>query len=197
MQNHMVMLLALIAMEPPTSLEGEAIRNEKVKLLRSIHLSTPEEALADTVRGQYGEGIVGGKKVSGYRQEPSVNPNSRVETYAAIKLRIDNWRWAGVPFYLRSGKCMPRRTTTIVIRFKTPPLSLFATNEADPISPNYLIFKIQPEAGIALQVRAKIPGPTICTRSVKLELDYNQFGDRQPTTGYEKLLSDSTVSAPT
>ena len=102
MQNHMFMLLALIAMEPPTSLEGEAIRNEKVKLLRSIHFSTPEEALTDTVRGQYGEGIVGGKKVSGYRQEPSVNPNSTVETYAAIKLRIDNWRWAGVPFYLRS-----------------------------------------------------------------------------------------------
>src|SRR6202043_3951898 len=102
MQNHMFMLLALIAMEPPTSLEGEAIRNEKVKLLQSIHFSTPEEALTDTVRGQYGEGIVGGKRVSGYRQEPNVNPNSTVETYAAIKLRIDNWRWAGVPFYLRS-----------------------------------------------------------------------------------------------
>src|SRR4029077_16086347 len=193
MQNHMFMLLALIAMEPPTSLEGEAVRNEKVKLLRSIHSSTPEEALQDTVRGQYGEGNVGGKKVSGYRQEPNVNPNSTVETYAAIKLRIDNWRWAGVPFYLRSGKRMPRRTTTIVIRFKTPPLSLFATHEADPISPNYLIFKIQTEEGIALQVRAKIPGPTICTRSVKLDFGYDQFGDRQPTTGYEKLLYDCMV----
>src|ERR1700756_128878 len=193
MQNHMFMLLALIAMEPPTSLDGEAIRNEKVKLLQSIHFSTPEEALTDTVRGQYGEGIVGDKKVSRYRQEPNVNPNSTVETYAAIKLRIDNWRWAGVPFYLRSGKRMPRRTTTIVIRFKTPPLSLFATNEADPISPNYLIFKIQPEEGIALQVRAKIPGPTICTRSVKLDFGYDQFGDRQPTTGYEKLLYDCMV----
>jgi len=180
-------------MEPPTSLEGEAIRNEKVKLLRSIHLSTPEEALADSVRGQYGEAIVGGKKVPGYRQEPNVDPNSTVETYAAIKLRIDNWRWAGVPFYLRSGKRMPRRTTTIVIRFKTPPLSLFATHEADPISPNYLIFKIQPEEGIALQVRAKIPGPTITTRSVKLDFGYDQFGERQPTTGYEKLLYDCMV----
>src|SRR6202035_5441423 len=145
MQNHMFMLLALIAMEPPTSLDGEAIRNEKVKLLRSIRLMKPEEVLRETIRGQYGPGIVGGKKVSGYRQEPNVNPNSTVETYAAIKLRIDNWRWAGVPFYLRSGKRMPRRTTTIVIRFKTPPLSFFATHEADPISPNYLIFKIQPE----------------------------------------------------
>ena len=134
MQNHMFMLLALIAMEPPTSLEGEAIRNEKVKLLRSIHFSTPEEALTDTVRGQYGQGIVGDKKSSGYRREPNVNPNSTVETYAAIKLRIDNWRWAGVPFYLRSGKRMPRRTTTIVIRFKTPPLSLFATRSGSDFS---------------------------------------------------------------
>jgi glucose-6-phosphate 1-dehydrogenase len=193
MQNHMFMLLALIAMEPPTSLEGEAIRNEKVKLLRSIHLSTPEEALANTVRGQYGEGIVNGKKVPGYRQEPKVNPNSTVETFAAIKLCIENWRWAGVPFYLRCGKRLPRRTTTIVIRFKTPPLSLFASNEADPISPNYLIFNIQPDEGIALQVRAKIPGPTICTRSVKLDFSYDQFGDRQPATGYEKLLYDCMV----
>src|ERR1700757_2774607 len=188
MQNHMFMLLALIAMEPPTSLQGEAVRNEKVKLLRSIHSSTPEEALQDTVRGQYGEGNVGGKKVSGYRQEPNVNPNSTVETYAAMKLRIDNWRWAGVPFYLRSGKRMPRRTTTIVVRFKTPPLSLFASHEADPISPNYLIFKIQPEEEIAVQVRAKIPGPTIFTSSVKLYFVYDQFGNRQPTTEYKKLL---------
>jgi glucose-6-phosphate 1-dehydrogenase len=193
MQNHMFMLLALIAMEPPTSLEGEAIRNEKVKLLRSIRQTTPEEALMNSVRGQYGEGIVGGKKVPAYRQEPKVNPNSTVETFAAIKLTVENWRWAGVPFYLRSGKRMPRRTTQIVFRFKTPPLSLFATNEADPIAPNYLIFHIQPDEGITLQVRAKIPGPTICTRSVRLEFDYNQFGDRQPTTGYEKLLYDCMV----
>ena len=193
MQNHMFMLLALIAMEPPTSLEGEAIRNEKVKLLRSIRKTTPEEALMNSVRGQYGEGIVGSKKVPAYRQEPNVNPDSTVETFAAIKLMVENWRWAGVPFYLRSGKRLPRRTTQIVVRFKTPPMSLFATNEADPISPNYLIFNIQPEEGITLQVRAKIPGPTICTRSVRLEFDYNQFGDRQPTTGYEKLLYDCMV----
>ena len=193
MQNHMFMLLALIAMEPPTSLEGEAIRNEKVKLLRSIRQTTPEEALRNTVRGQYGEGVVGGKKLTAYRQEPNVNPDSRVETFAAIKLMIENWRWAGVPFYLRSGKRLPRRTTQIVFRFKTPPLSLFATNEADPIAPNYLIFSIQPEEGITMQVRAKIPGPTICTRSVRLEFDYDQFGDLQPTTGYEKLLYDCMV----
>ncbi|HYY30157.1 MAG TPA: glucose-6-phosphate dehydrogenase [Chthoniobacterales bacterium] len=193
MQNHMFMLLALVAMEPPTTLEGEAIRNEKVKLLRSIRRTTPEEALKNTVRGQYGEGMVGGKKVPGYRQEPNVDPESTVETFAAVKLMIENWRWAGVPFYLRSGKRLPKRSTKIVFRFKTPPLSLFASNEADPIAPNYLIFSIQPEEGITLQVRAKIPGPTICTRSVRLEFDYNQFGDRQPTTGYEKLLYDCMV----
>ncbi|MGA8657896.1 MAG: glucose-6-phosphate dehydrogenase [Chthoniobacterales bacterium] len=193
MQNHMFMLLALIAMEPPTSLDGEAIRNEKVKLLRSIQKTTPQEALYNSVRGQYGEGIVGGKKVPAYRQEPNVAPNSTVETYAAIKLIIENWRWAGVPFYLRSGKRLAQRSTKIVIRFKTPPLSLFATNESDPIAPNYLIFNIQPDEGITFQVRAKVPGPSICTSSVRLDFDYSQFGERQPTTGYEKMLYDCMV----
>src|SRR6516165_12402878 len=193
MQNHMFMLLALIAMEPPTRFDGEAIRNEKVKLLRSIRKTTPEEALQSTVRGQYGEGMVGGKNVAAYRQEPNVNPNSTVETYAAIKLIIDNWRWAGVPFYLRSGKRLAQRSTKIVMRFKTPPLSLFGTNERDPIAPNYLIFNIQPDEGITFQVRAKVPGPSICTSSVRLDFDYSQFGERQPTTGYEKMLYDCMV----
>ncbi|MBV9392541.1 MAG: glucose-6-phosphate dehydrogenase, partial [Verrucomicrobia bacterium] len=193
MENHMFMLMALIAMEPPTSLEGESIRDEKAKLLHSIRKTSPEEALANTVRGQYGEGLVDGKKVPAYRNEPKVNPNSTVETYVAAKLMIDNWRWAGVPFYLRCGKRLAKRSTNIVIRFKTPPLSLFATKEKDPIAPNYLIFHIQPEERITLQVRAKIPGPTISTRSVRMEFDYGQFGDRTQTTGYEKLLYDCMV----
>jgi glucose-6-phosphate 1-dehydrogenase len=193
MQNHMFMLLALIAMEPPTRFDGEAIRTEKVKLLRSIRKTTPEEALQNTVRGQYGEGMVGGKNALAYRQEPNVNPNSTIETYAAIKLIIDNWRWAGVPFYLRSGKRLAQRSTKIVMRFKTPPLSLFGTNERDPIAPNYLIFNIQPDEGITFQVRAKVPGPSICTSSVRLDFDYSQFGERQPTTGYEKMLYDCMV----
>jgi glucose-6-phosphate 1-dehydrogenase len=193
MQNHMFMLLALIAMEPPTTFDGEAIRNEKVKLLRSIRKTTPEEALRNTVRGQYREGMVGGKNVPGYRQEPNVDPNSTIETYAAVKLIIDNWRWAGVPFYLRSGKRLAQRSTKIVMRFKTPPLSLFGTNERDPIAPNYLIFNIQPDEGITFQVRAKVPGPSICTSSVRLDFDYSQFGERQPTTGYEKMLYDCMV----
>jgi glucose-6-phosphate 1-dehydrogenase len=164
-----------------------------VKLLQAIRQTTPEEALANSVRGQYGPGYVGQKQVPGYRQELNVDPDSTVETFAAVKLWIDNWRWAGVPFYLRSGKRMDRRTTKIVVRFKTPPLSLFATKESDPIAPNYLIFHIQPEEGITFQLRAKVPGPTICTRSVKLDFDYKQFGAPQPTTGYEKLLYDCMV----
>jgi glucose-6-phosphate 1-dehydrogenase len=193
MQNHMFMLLALIAMEPPTSLEGEAVRNEKVKLLGAIRRWRPEEVLINTVRGQYGAGKVDGKPVPGYREEPNVNRQSNVETYAAVKLLIDNWRWAGVPFYLRSGKRLARRTTKIVVRFKTPPLAIFGSGESDPIAPNYLIFHIQPEEGITFQVRAKVPGPTTRTEAVHLDFDYNQFGERPPTTGYEKLLYDCMV----
>src|ERR1700724_204599 len=193
MQNHMFMLLALIAMEPPTSLEGEAIRNEKVKLLQAVRSTSPEEALASTVRGQYGPGQIGGASVPGYRQEKNVNPESNVETYAAVKLMIDNWRWAGVPFYLRSGKRLAKRSTKIVVRFQTPPLALFGSNENDMISPNRLIFYIQPQEGITFQVRAKVPGPSLATNAVHLDFDYSQFGERAPTTGYEKLLYDCMV----
>ncbi len=193
MQNHMFMLLALIAMEPPNSLQGEAVRNEKVKLLQAVRSTTPEEALASTVRGQYGPGQVGGQSVPGYRQERNVNPESTVETYAAVKLMIDNWRWAGVPFYLRSGKRLAKRTTKIVVRFKVPPLALFGSNENEMIAPNRLIFNIQPDEGITFQVRAKVPGPTLATNAVHLDFDYSQFGDRAPTTGYEKLLYDCMV----
>jgi glucose-6-phosphate 1-dehydrogenase len=193
MQNHMFMLLALIAMEPPTSLQGEAVRNEKVKLLQSIHRGSPADVLASTVRGQYGPGRISDKDVTGYRQESNVSPNSLIETYAAVKLLIDNWRWAGVPFYLRSGKRLAQRTTKIVVRFKTPPLALFGSNENEMISPNYLVFYIQPEERITFQVRAKVPGPTLSTNAVHLDFDYGQFGERTPTTGYEKLLYDCMV----
>jgi glucose-6-phosphate 1-dehydrogenase len=193
MQNHMFMLLALIAMEPPTSLQGEEIRSEKVKLLQAIRRTKEDETLRNTVRGQYGPNTVDGKVLAGYRSEQNVDPNSTVETYAAIRLLIDNWRWAGVPFYLRCGKRLKRRTTKIVMRFRTPPLSLFGGDERDPIAPNYLVFFIQPEEKITFQVRAKVPGPTIRTDSVRLDFDYSQFGKQQPTTGYEKLLYDCMV----
>ena len=193
MQNHMFMLLALVAMEPPNSFSGEAVRNEKVKLLEAMRILTPEAVERDTVRGQFGPAQVKGQALPGYRQEPNVNPKSTVETFAAMKLWVDNWRWAGVPFYLRSGKRLPKRSTEIVVRFKNTPLNIFGENENDPVGPNRLIFHIQPEEGISLQVRAKIPGPTICTRGVKMDFNYNQFGDVAPTTGYEKLLYDCMV----
>ena len=193
MQNHMFMLLALVAMDPPNSFSGEAVRNEKVKLLEAMRILSPEAVARDTVRGQYGPGVVNGKPVPGYRQEPNVDPNSTVETFAAMKLWVDNWRWAGVPFYLRSGKRLAKRSTEIVIRFKNAPLDIFGENESDPIGPNRLIIHIQPEEGISLQVRAKIPGPTIRTRGVKMDFSYNQFGAVAQTTGYEKLLYDCMV----
>ncbi|CAN5893252.1 glucose-6-phosphate dehydrogenase [soil metagenome] len=190
MQNHMFMLMALIAMEPPTSLAGEAVRNEKVKLLESIRIPTPEDVLRDTVRGQYGPSEADGKAIVGYRSETNVSATSIIETFAAMKLWIDNWRWAGVPFYLRTGKRLARRVTEIVVHFKSPPLSLFGGTECSPLGPNLLIMHIQPEEGITLQMRAKTPGPTIHTQAVTLDFDYSQFGGVAPTTGYEKLLYD-------
>ena len=193
MQNHMFMLLALVAMEPPTSFSGEAVRNEKVKLLQAMRILTPEEVERNTVRGQYGPGQEKGKAIAGYRQEPNVDSSSKVETFAAMKLWVDNWRWAGVPFYLRSGKHLAKRSTEIVVRFKNAPLDIFGENESDPVGPNRLIIHIQPEERISLQVRAKIPGPTIRTRGVTMDFCYSQFGNVAQTTGYEKLLYDCMV----
>lgn len=192
-QTHMLMLLALITMEPPASLAGEAVRNEKAKLLEAIRIPRPEQVLRDTLRGQYGPGQIDGKPIAGYRNEPGVSPESTVETFAAATLWVDNWRWAGVPFYLRTGKRLARRVTEIVVRFKSPPLSLFGGTECSPLGPNLLIMHIQPEEGITLQMRAKMPGPTISTRAVTLDFDYSQFGKIAPTTGYEKLLYDCIV----
>ena len=197
MQNHMFMLLALVAMEPPTSLAGEAVRNEKVKVLESMRVLKPEDVLRDTVRGQYGPGMIQEKHVAAYRDEAHVSPASNVETFAAMKLWVDNWRWAGVPFYLRSGKRLSRRVTEIVVRFKSPPLSLFEGTDCDPLGPNLMIMHIQPEEGITLQMRAKTPGPTIHTQAVALDFDYAQFGSVAATTGYEKLLYDCMAGDPT
>ncbi len=197
MQTHMLMLLALITMEPPASLSGEAVRNEKTKVLEAMRILKPDEVLRDTVRGQYGPGQINGKVVAGYRDEPGISPESTVETYAAAKLWVDNWRWAGVPFYLRTGKRLARRVTEIVVRFKSPPLSLFGGTQCSPLGPNLLIMHIQPDEGITLQMRAKMPGPTIHTRAVTLDFDYAQFGNIAPTTGYEKLLYDCLSGDPT
>jgi glucose-6-phosphate 1-dehydrogenase len=159
-QNHMFQLLALIAMEPPSTLGAQAMRNERVKVLQAIKPLLGEEVLAKTVRGQYGSGFVNGQKVPAYRSEPNVSPNSRTETYAALKLAVENWRWAGVPFYLRSGKRLGRRDTTIVIQFKRPPLLLFQREGVEEIDPTRLVIDIQPHE----RHRLRAPPPRLHDR---------------------------------
>jgi glucose-6-phosphate 1-dehydrogenase len=189
-QNHMFQLLALIAMEPPASFDPDAVRDEKVKVLKSIRPMRPEDVLTHTVRGQYGEGTLGGQKVPGYRAEPKVSPTSPTETYAGLKLHVENWRWAGVPFYLRSGKRLARRDTEIMIQFRRPPLLLFDQVDPSQIEPNRLVLHIQPDEGIEIQMKAKQPGPTVRLNTVKLDFSYKDFGETGAATGYERLLYD-------
>ena len=192
-QNHLFQLMTLVTMEPPSSLEAEAVRNEKVKVLESIKPMDPEEILHATVRGQYGEGFVKGEKVPGYRSEAKVSPKSTTETFAALKLGIDNWRWAGVPFYLRSGKRLAKRDSRIVINFRKPPLHLFKQAGLEAVSSNRLILQVQPDEGIRLHFKAKVPGPSIQVKTVQLAFDYDEFGERGAATGYERLLYDVMV----
>jgi len=192
-QNHMFQLLALIAMEPPSSFDPDAVRDEKVKVLKSIRPMPPEQILTHTVRGQYGPGILDGKPAAGYRTEPKVSPASSTETFAALKLFVENWRWAGVPFYLRSGKRLAKRRTEIVIQFRRPPLLLFDEVGAGQVEPNRLVLHIQPEEGIEIQMKAKRPGPTVHLNTVKLDFSYRDFGETGAATGYERLLYDAMI----
>ncbi|MGA0111135.1 MAG: glucose-6-phosphate dehydrogenase [Chthoniobacterales bacterium] len=192
-QNHMLSVLSLIAMEPPGSMSGDAVRNEKVKVLDAIRPMKPEEVIEHTVRGQYGPGVIDGKTVPGYRQEPSVAPNSNTETFAALRLFVENWRWADVPFYLRTGKRLAKHVTQIVIRFKRTPLMLFGEKVHSDAGPNALVLNIQPEESISIMIRAKKPGPSIVVDSIPLGFNYSQFGEQSPATGYETLLHDCMV----
>jgi glucose-6-phosphate 1-dehydrogenase len=192
-QNHIFQLLSLVAMEPPSTLAGEAVRNEKTRVLEAIRPQEPEALLAATVRGQYGEGFMGGKKVPAYRAEPSVSPTSRTETFAALRLDVENWRWAGVPFYVRSGKRLARRDTRIVVQFKRPPLMLFRDAGVAEVEPNRLEIRIQPEEAIHISMKAKIPGPHIRLRDVQLAFSYADFGPLPLATGYERLIYDAMI----
>jgi glucose-6-phosphate 1-dehydrogenase len=192
-QTHMFQLMALVAMEPPSTLGAQAVRNEKAKVLEAIKPMEAEEILRSTVRGQYGGGTIKGEKVRAYRSEPNVSPTSKTETYAALKLKIDNWRWAGVPFYLRSGKRLTRRATEIVINFRKPPLLLFKQAGLEEVSSNRLTIHVQPEEGIRLNFKAKVPGPSIQLKTVQLDFSYKEFGERSEATGYERLLYDVMV----
>ena len=192
-QNHMLSVLSLIAMEPPGTISGDAVRNEKVKVLDAIRPMEPEEVLENCVRGQYGAGVIDGRSVPAYRDEPSVDPHSNTETYAALRLFVENWRWADVPFYLRTGKRLARHLTQVVIRFKRTPLMLFGEKVHSEAGPNALILNIQPEESITIMIRAKRPGPAVVVDTIPLDFDYSEFGKQSPATGYETLLHDCMV----
>src|SRR6202789_881939 len=191
-QNHVMQLLSFVAMEPPVSFEAAAVRAEKVKVWRSIQPIHP----ADTVRGQYGPGVIDGKPVVGYRQEDPVHPRWKTETYAALRLEIENWRWAGVPFYIRAGKRLAKRVTEISIQFKLPPSLLFKGAQAagaEGIRPNVLSMRIQPDEGIALQFGAKVPGPTMTISKVDMDFSYAKAFGISSANGYERLLLDAML----
>jgi glucose-6-phosphate 1-dehydrogenase len=188
--NHLFQLLSMIAMEPPNSFSPEDVRDEKYKVVKAINSLTPEQVLHDTVRGQYADGMVQGKHVPGYRGEAGVSPTSATDTFAAMKFTIDNWRWAGVPFYLRTGKRLASRITEVCIQFRDVPFQLFRETGVSRLSPNRLIIQIQPEERISIQFEAKVPGPTVDIREVHMDFDYrNHFGEI-PSTGYETLIYD-------
>ena len=192
-QNHLFQLLALTAMEPPISFEADAVRDERVKLLHAIHLCSPEEVRASVVRGQYGAGSLNGERARAYREEPDVAPGSATETYVALKLLVDNWRWADVPFYLRTGKRLPTRVTEIAIQFKRVPLLLFRNVPAECLRPNALVIRIQPDEGMSLQFQAKVPGAEMRLGTVKMDFSYADYFSSTPDTGYETLLYDCMV----
>ena len=190
-QNHVMELLSFVAMEPPNSFEADALRREKLKVWRAIH---PID-VQDTVRGQYGPGTVNDKKVKGYREEDRVDPNSGTETYAAVKLGIENWRWAGVPFYLRAGKRLAKRSTEITIQFKQPPQLLFKEigGKCSEIQPNIISMRIQPDEGISLRFGAKVPSPNMEVCPVIMNFNYAEAFGKNSANGYERLLLDAMI----
>ncbi|HMX28283.1 MAG TPA: glucose-6-phosphate dehydrogenase, partial [Blastocatellia bacterium] len=191
--NHLFQLVSLTAMEPPISFEANAVRDEQSKVLHAIAPILPEEVLTRAVRGQYGEGLVKGEKAKGYRQEEQVSPTSATETYVALKLTIDNWRWAGVPFYLRTGKHLPKRVTEIAIQFKSAPMMLFRETGIERLRTNRLVIHIQPDEGISLRFGAKVPGPIMRLGAVEMDFNYIDYFGSVPSTGYERLLYDCMV----
>jgi len=189
--NHLFQLLSLTAMEPPVSFDADKVRDEQAKVLHAIQPLTPEEVLSKTVRGQYGPGMNGEAHVPAYREELSVAHDSNMETFVALKLNIDNWRWADVPFYLRTGKRLPKRVTEIVVQFRRAPFVLFRNTPVDQLNANRLVVHIQPDEGISLRFGAKIPGPIMQMGAVNMDFDYADYFGCRPSTGYERLLYDS------
>lgn len=192
-QNHLLQLLAMVAMEPPASLEAEAVRDEKVKVFRAMRRYTPKEVARCAVRGQYGPGYIEGGRVPGYREEPKVRPDSQTETYAAVRFLVDNWRWSGVPFYIRTGKRLPRKVTEVAVQFRAVPHLLFSQTPQDDLEPNLLVLRIDPEEGIALRFATKYPGMTTRVRWVNMDFEYGRAFAAPSPAAYERLLLDSML----
>ncbi len=191
--NHIFQLLAMVAMEAPISFEADAVRSEKSKVVQAVHPLAGKLAVRNVVRGQYRAGKIGGQDVPAYRAEPDVDPNSSTETYIALKLEIDNWRWAGVPFYVRTGKRLSQRLTEVSVHFKQAPFALFRDTPVEKLTPNIMFLHIQPTEGVTLQFSAKIPGPRVKLGGVKMNFNYADYFHEGPSTGYETLLYDCLV----
>jgi glucose-6-phosphate 1-dehydrogenase len=191
--NHLFQLLAMIGMEPPNSFDAEAIRNEKAKLLAAVRGPRIEHVATDAVRGRYLAGVAGGKDVPDYLKEDEVAPDSRTETYAAVKVEVETWRWAGVPFYLRTGKALGARDTEIVVQFKPVPFALFRDTDVNRLPPNRLVLQVQPDEGMSLNFLAKKPGPAVDTKEVSMDFRYADHFRLGQRTGYETLLYDALV----
>jgi glucose-6-phosphate 1-dehydrogenase len=190
-QNHLLQLLTLVAMEPPAAFEANAVRDEKVKALNALRPMTAQEIDRAVVRGQYGQGRIGDQPVSGYREEPDVKPDSATETFVALEVHLDNWRWAGVPFFLRAGKRLPKRVTEIAIAFKRAPHALFRAAGCGALEPNVLTLRIQPDEGISLGFGSKAPGPVIRIDPVQMDFRYDTAFGGAPPDAYERLLLDA------
>ena len=191
--NHLFQLLSLVAMEPPAKFDAHSVRSEKAEVLAAIQTQSEQEALHNSVRGQYRAGMVGDTEIEDYRRTKDVKPASTTETYAALKLTIDNWRWAGVPFYLRTGKALGVKRTEIAIKFKQAPFAMFRDTPVDRLSQNFLIISTEPTEGIALQFNTKVPGPAINIDGVEMKFRYKDYFKAEPSTGYETLIYDCMI----
>ena len=191
--NHLFQLLSLVAMEPPIRFDAHSVRSEKADVLAAIQTQSETEALKNSVRGQYLGGKIGNTEIEDYGKTENVRPGSTTETYAALKLTIDNWRWAGVPFYLRTGKALGIKRTEVAIKFKQAPFAMFSCTAAETLAENYLVIGVEPTEGIALQFNTKVPGPSIRIDGVEMKFRYKDYFKAEPATGYETLIYDCMI----
>ena len=191
--NHLIQLLSLIAMEPPSRFAADAVRAEKAQVLDAVQYQMDGDALRNSVRAQYGDGYIENRAVEAYRKTKDVRPDSTTETYVALKLMIDNWRWAGVPFYLRTGKALRAKQTEVAIKFRQAPVAMFRETPVDRLADNFLVIRIQPDECIGLEFNAKIPGPSVAIGGVGMTFKYGDYFEASPSTGYETLIYDCMI----